>query len=198
MRSIRLDSDDPRALEALLRDKPGVTATTYVNIQRYDVASGMMWTLTSTLLDYVIRNELLACLNWMLSNTALLPDMRGITLHSAVDLHWLEGAAALLAHGVDINAVNEDGYTALEWKCENYSVYKNRMPMIRFLIWHGARPGRGQGAKVNALFKCRDRCRASVLAMLAVRRYAGNDVHVIRLVARMLWAMRLSEEWSEK
>lgn len=68
-------------------------------------------------------------------NIASRNAMRVAPLHSAVAAQHLPIAAALLAHGADVNAVQTGDYTPL-----HEAAHRGHMEMIDLLLRHGANP----------------------------------------------------------
>lgn len=192
--------DDTISFAACFERSPGVHAHTVV---AFKTRESDTWTDRMTPLAFVLRYHMRKRLAWLL---AAAPPVLCFTLHEAAEHGWYDGVDAMLAHGgVDINSDGPDTtLTALEALCDEMIKRPRHLNMIRYLVWRGAAPGRFQEPIVDSLFDRRDRCRASVLALLASHHYkrsgafGGNDVHVVRLVARMLWASRQNEEWDAK
>lgn len=68
-------------------------------------------------------------------NLASNNDLRAAPLHSAVASRQVEIAGLLLAHGADVNARYQNGYTALHAAAEN-----GQAAMVQLLLEHGALP----------------------------------------------------------
>lgn len=186
--------DDPSTLAAFFASHPDVGIHTVVELNVMKVGT-MAKHFVGTSAQYVARHRQPKTLASLLAKNYF-------TLHSCATSGWIEGVAILLRGGVDIDAENEHAHTALEHLCFHYYNDASSIEMKRYLVWRGATRGRFHETEVSMLFMRRDRCRASVIALLAARRhgsisvFGGNDVYVIRAIASVLWAMRLSAAWS--
>lgn len=186
----------------------------YVNRDNMNNKIGHSW--NCSILSYALYRKAALCVDWLLQLGALVePHMFGALCNSSHA--WAAGAAVLIAngHGGDINKRDEYNCTLLDMVCYDHCLDRwgnthsgepreDMRNVIRLLVWHGATAEQHANGYTQQLIDRRHCCRQTIVALLAARHYrrsrmlAENDVHVIRGVARMLWATRLDAGWSEK
>lgn len=184
-------------MDAINRDD-AVALSAFINKDNMDQRFGRGHGIASLLIVLVYEHQrALRCLAWMLNlGVAIPPD----TLHHLARRNHVDGIRILLDSGrIRVNDVGRYGGTPLDFLSLNKSVSHAG----RYLLWRGATCSPPMSPAYEAIINGRNKCRATVRALLGARRYQRSamlntsDAHMTMLIARHLWDTRLCGAWSK-